>query len=108
MKDDYTAYIKLERKVQAAKTARQQQEVGKGPRTLLIRYGTQALLALMLVGLSIVYRYVPVIVLGDHFNFTPFGWLMRFPTGISGAVSAPFWIFVNSFVWKGVASACGQ
>lgn len=108
MKDDYTAYIKLERKVQAAKTARQQLETGKLPRSSLIRYGTQALLALILVVLSIVYRYVPVIVLGDQFNFAPFGWLMRFPTGISGAVSAPFWIFVNSFVWKGVASACGQ
>lgn len=108
MKDDYTAYIKLERKMQAAKTARQNLETSKLPLSLLIRYGTQALLATLLIGLSIVYRYVPVIVLGDYFNFAPFGWLMRFPTGISGAVSAPFWIFVNSFVWKGVASACGQ
>lgn len=108
LKDDYTTYIKTERKIKAAQTARDQLGSGKMSRSLVIKYGSQALLTLTLVGISITYRYVPVIVLGDQFNFTPFGWLMTFPTGISGAVSVPFWIFVNSFVSKGVASAVGQ
>lgn len=108
LKDDYTTYVKTERKIQAAQIARDQLGTGSITRSLLIKYGSQALLTLTLIGISITYRYVPVILLGDQFNFTPFGWLMTFPTGISGAVSVPFWIFVNSFVSKGVASAVGQ
>lgn len=112
MTDNYIEYVKLERRINAAEKQRTSGGAQQVTRTLLIRYGlsygSQVLLSLVLVAISILYRYVPVIVLGDQFNFAPFAWLMRFPTGVTGAVSVPFWIFVSSFAAKNVASMCGQ
>lgn len=111
MATDYTAYVKLERRIVAAKHAEKTRKSQQVTRTLVIKYGlsygSQALLSLVLLAVSLWYRYVPVLVLGDRFNFAPFAWLMRFPTGVEGAVSVPFWTFVSSFVAKGVASVCG-
>lgn len=112
MSAEYTAYVKLERRIAAAERAAAAEQKASVTHQLLIRYGlsygTQALLSTALVALSLWYRAQPVIVMGDRFNFAPFGWLMAFPTGVAGAVSVPFWTFVSSFVAKGVASACGQ
>lgn len=112
MASDYTAYVKLERRIVAAERAQSTSKSQQVTRTLVIKYGlsygSQALLSLVLVVVSLWYRSVPVLVLGDRFNFAPFAWLMRFPTGVEGAVSVPFWTFVSSFVAKGVASVCGH
>lgn len=112
MASDYTAYVKLERRIAAAEREQGASASQQLTRTLVTRYGlsygSQALLSLILFGMSLWYRSVPVLVLGDRFNFAPFAWLMRFPTGVEGAVSVPFWVFVSSFVAKGVASVCGH
>lgn len=69
-----------------------------------VSYGIKVLLTLSLIIISITYRGMPVIVFDDRFDFTPFNGLIRFPTGVDGGVSVPFWIFVNSFVSKNFAS----
>lgn len=105
MKDDYTTHVKLERKLLAAQA--QLQELannGMAKKRLFVQYilpyGSQFIMSITLIYISFAYRSEPVIMLGDKFDFTPFSWVMRFPTGIRGAVSVPFWIFVNSFVNK--------
>lgn len=108
MKDDYIIYVKTERKVRAAQADLTELTKRKATNNLMlnygISYGSQIVLAISLMVISFTYRSVPVIVLGDKFDFTPFNALMRFPTGIRGAVSVPFWIFVNSFIYKGLAA----
>lgn len=109
---EYTKCVKLERRILAAQSEQNNLGTSDATRQLIVRYavpyGSQLLLSLVLVAISILYRYVPVVVFGDRYNFAPFSWLMGFPTGVTGAVSVPFWIFVSSFVAKSVASLCGQ
>lgn len=107
MKDDYTAYVKLERKIVSTEVLLNEKIAAKGQTNMFIKYGlsygSQAFLTLVLVIVSIYCRGEPVIVLGDKFDLTPFGVIMKFPTGVQGAISVPFWIFVSSFVSRTIA-----
>lgn len=109
MRKEYTAYVKLERKILATQTKLNNLRSGNQTQKLILQYGIpygcQFLLSFVLIVISIMYRYTPIIVFdGYNYNFTPFGCLMRFPTGVDGAVSVPFWIFMNSYVSRHVAS----
>lgn len=108
MRAEYTKYVKTERKIVAVQTKLNALRSEKQTKNLAyqygIPYGTQFALSFVLLVLSIAYRYTPVIVFDGQYDLVPFGALIRFPTGIDGAVSVPFWIFVNSFVSKHVAS----
>lgn len=108
MRQEYTAYVKVERKIAAAQM-RLNQLNGDQTQKLAIQYGVpygcQFVLTLLLIVLSIMYRYTPVLVFDENkYNLTPFGSLVRFPTGIDDAVSVPFWIFMNSYVSRHLAS----
>ncbi|XP_058467187.1 guided entry of tail-anchored proteins factor 1 [Malaya genurostris] len=107
MRDDYIRYVKVERKLVAADTklteVRNRDAGRRQVYELGINYGTYAALALGLIVISIFYRYTPVVVFGDSFNFEPFGKVLSFPTGVPNAVSTVFWIVVNNFVARTVA-----
>lgn len=109
MRQEYTNYVKTERKIVTLQAKLNNLKGGKQTKNLVIQfgvpYGAQFLLTLTMIILSIVYRYSPVLVLDNkQFDLVPFGTLIRFPTGVNGAVSVPFWIFVSSFVAKHAAS----
>lgn len=109
MRSEYTKYVKTERKILAVQTKLNALRREKQTKTLALQYGipygTQVALSFVLLIVSIAYRYTPVIVFdGQQYDLVPFGALLRFPTGIDGAVSVPFWIFVNSFLSKHLAS----
>jgi len=107
VKDDYINYVKTERKIIALEKSLKEVNDSKLAHNLILKYaisyGSQAVLALLLIIISLTYRYEPVIIFDNKFNFTPFGKLMRFPTGVNNGISVPFWIFVNSFVSRTVA-----
>lgn len=109
MRSEYTKYVKTERKIVTVQTnlntLRSEKQTKKLAFQYGIPYGTQVALSFILLVLSIAYRYTPVIVFdAQQYDLIPFGALIRFPTGIDGGVSVPFWIFVNSFVSKHLAS----
>lgn len=109
MRQEYTTYVKTERKLLAAQTKLNSLRTERQTKSLLVQYGitygSQFIITLALVIISIMYRYTPVIVFDRYqYDFVPFGGLIKFPTGIDGSVSVPFWIFVNSFVSKHAAS----
>lgn len=109
MKDDYIKYVKIERQIVAVETELRNVAAAKQLKNSLLRnvitYGAQFVFMVALFIISIYHRNTPVIIIGrDKFDFQPFAALMRFPTGIRGAVSVPFWIFVNSFVLKGIST----
>lgn len=108
MRQEYTQYVKTERKIATIQTKLNSIKSQRQTKNLMVQYGlpygSQFCLTLVLIGLSIFYRYTPVIIFDDKLDLVPFSGLIRFPTGIDGAVSVPFWIFVNSFVSKHVAS----
>lgn len=108
MRDDYTAFVRLDRKINETQAHLMDRKTKLANKKLVLKYGlsyaTYGVLTFVLIVISFLYRTTPVIVFDGRFDFTPFGFIMRFPTGISGAVSIPFWIFVNSFVSKNIAS----
>ncbi|KAG4067944.1 hypothetical protein HA402_010630 [Bradysia odoriphaga] len=107
-RDDYTAFVRLDRKINETQAYLLDRKTKLANKKLVLKYGlsyaTYGVLTFVLIVISFLYRTTPVIVFDSRFDFTPFGFIMRFPTGISGAVSIPFWIFVNSFVSKNIAS----
>lgn len=109
MRKDYTAYVKVERKILATQTRLNNLRSTKQTQNLIFQYGvpygSQFVLSFVLFIISIFYRYAPVIVFDIYrYNFVPFGGLIRFPTGVDGGVSVPFWIFVNSYVSRHIAA----
>lgn len=109
MRDEYTAYVKLERKIMGAQTRFNQLNTGDLTQKLIIQYGVpyglQFILTFILVVISFTYRYKPVLVFDEQkYNLTPFGSIVAFPTGASDAISVPFWIFMNSYVSRHIAS----
>lgn len=109
MRKEYTAYVKIERKIVTTQTKLNNLRTGRQTKNLALQYGipygSQIALSFALVVISIMYRYTPVIVFDTYqYQFMPFGPLIRFPTGIDGGVSVPFWIFINSYVSRHLAS----
>lgn len=109
MRDEYTAYVKLERKIMGAQTRFNQLNTGDLTQKLIIQYGVpyglQFILTFILVVISFTYRYKPVLVFDEQkYNLTPFGSIVAFPTGANDAISVPFWIFMNSYVSRHIAS----
>lgn len=109
MRKEYPAYVKVERKIVTAQTKLNETRQANQTKKLIFQYGIpygfQALLSIVLLVITITYRYTPIVVFdGSRYDLIPFGAIIRFPTGVDGAVSVPFWIFVNNYVSRHVAS----
>ncbi|XP_059610527.1 guided entry of tail-anchored proteins factor 1 [Phlebotomus argentipes] len=107
MRDEYPRYVRIERKIVVAEKKLNELAVLNSTSKMVIKYGvpygTKAFLYILLIGISIYHRKTPVVVFDDRFDFMPLGTIMSAPTGIPGAISAPFWSLVSSFVWRTVA-----
>lgn len=109
MRQEYTAYVKVERKIVTAQTKLNETRTANQSKKLMFQYGvpygSQFLLSAILLLITILYRYTPVAIFDENqYDFIPFGAIIRFPTGLNGAVSVPFWIFVNNYVSRHIAS----
>lgn len=109
MRQEYTTYVKIERKIVTAQAKLNETRTESQTKKLMYQYGVpygfQILLSLILVLITFTYRYTPVLIFdGTQYDFIPFGPIIRFPTGLNGAVSVPFWIFVNNYVSRHAAS----
>lgn len=109
MRQEYTTYVKIERKIVTAQAKLNETRKESQTKKLMFQYGVpygfQILLSLILMLITFIYRYTPVVIFdGTQYDFIPFGAIIRFPTGLNGAVSVPFWIFINNYVSRHAAS----
>lgn len=106
MRENYLEYVHKERVLVQLEKEMAAPRDSYNSRKLIfdygIGYGLYAVLALGLIVISVFYRYQPVVVFGNNFNFEPFGKVLNFPTGVPNAVSTVFWIVVNNFVARTV------
>ncbi|XP_050071352.1 guided entry of tail-anchored proteins factor 1-like [Anopheles maculipalpis] len=108
MRDEYIKYVKCEREISKLEVslseAKSRDNVMRVAYEYGLHYGGMAVLGLCMMYISIFYRYSTVIVFGDNFNFEPFGGFIKFPTNVPNSISVVFWIVVNNFVARTLAS----
>lgn len=108
MRENYTEFVKQERKIVALETEIQQCSQQDVLKTFLVKYGIsygyKILLSLVLLVIVFMYRKHAVIVFSEKYDFAPFGGFISFPTGVQNSISVPFWIFVNNFSFRHIAS----
>uniref|UniRef100_A0A182M1C3 Guided entry of tail-anchored proteins factor 1 n=1 Tax=Anopheles culicifacies TaxID=139723 RepID=A0A182M1C3_9DIPT len=108
MRDEYTKYVKCEREIGKLEVslneAKSRDNVKRVAYEYGLHYGGLGILGLCMMYISIFYRYSTVIVFGDNFNFEPFGGFINFPTKVHNSISVVFWIVVNNFVARTLAS----
>lgn len=107
MRENYTEYVKTERKIVNLELSIQKQNDQKTLKNFLIKYGvnygTQIILGLVLIVIAFFYRRHAVIIFSDRYDFSPFGSIISFPAKIENSVSVPFWIFVNNYSLRHIA-----
>lgn len=108
MKENYIEYVKIERKiVKVEKMLADNYEAQSDKRTFVtyvLSYGTKLLLGIMLFLVVVINRSEPVIIFSERFNFVPFSGIISFASKFNNSISVPFWVFVNNYVFRQLAS----
>ncbi|CRK87819.1 CLUMA_CG001607, isoform A [Clunio marinus] len=108
MKEQYTEFVKIERKICKIDIQIKDSNESDVLKNFLINhginYGIKIIVGLMLVFITLFNRKHAVIVFSDKFNFAPFSGLISYPANIKNCVSLPFWLFVNNYTFRQIAS----
>lgn len=108
MKDDYTEYVKIERKIIKLEKDIIVLNESDVVKTFLVKYGVnygvKFVIGIALFLTTVLNRKHAVIVFSDKFNFDPFSSLISYPANIENSISLPFWVFVNNYVFRQIAS----
>jgi hypothetical protein len=108
MRENYTEYVKTERKIVNLELQIQKLNEQSTLKNFLIKYGVdygaRIVLSLVLVLIAFLYRKQAVIVFSQRYNFAPFASVISFPCSIENCISVPFWIFVNNFTLRHFAA----
>uniref|UniRef100_A0A1A9W6P1 Uncharacterized protein n=1 Tax=Glossina brevipalpis TaxID=37001 RepID=A0A1A9W6P1_9MUSC len=112
--DGFADLIFLERaqqKVDDLKKLRDRHNLGQmrsAYAELIMSYILKAVLGIVLIVISIKYRYDPVLIFGEQFNLHPLKGILSFPTNVPNAISVPAWILscnvcfnmLNEFIYS--------
>lgn len=108
MKENYTEFVKLERKINKLDmeiVACNESDVVKN---FLIKYGVnygiKFIIGITLFLVTVFNRKHAVIVFSEKFNFAPFSGIISYPSNIDNCISLPFWVFINNYVFRQIAS----
>lgn len=107
MKEQYTEYVKIERriiKIEKEILDLKENDAVKNFINYGLNLGLKVILVLSLFFVTVFNRRYAVIVFSKNFDFSPFSGLISFPSNIENSVSLPFWVFVNNFVFRHLAS----
>lgn len=108
MKESYTEYVKIERKVNKLEKDIQDSNESDVVKTFLtkygINYGVKFVIGFALFLVTVMNRKHAVIVFSDKFNFAPFSGIISYPSNIENSISLPFWVFINNYVFRQISS----
>lgn len=108
MKENYTEYVKIERKIVKLDMDIQQSNEQDVVKAFLLKYGinygVKFIIGFALFLVTIFNRKHAVIVFSEKFDFAPFSGIISYPSNIANSVSLPFWVFINNYVFRQVAS----
>lgn len=108
MQDNYIEYVKIERKMIKLDKAILELNENDVVKNFLVKYGVnygvKFIIGLALFLVTIFNRKYAVIVFSEKFNFAPFSGIISYPSNIDNSISLPFWVFVNNYVFRQIAS----
>ena len=108
MKDNYIAYVKIERQITKLEIdIGESVEAQSMHRNLInygLNYGLKFFLGFALFIIVFMKKNEPVIIFSDRFNFAPFSGIMSLASKFDNSISTPFWIFINNYVFRQLAS----
>ncbi|KAL7022631.1 hypothetical protein ACKWTF_012320 [Chironomus riparius] len=108
MKDDYIAYVRIERQITKLEIELgeniEAQSMHKNLINYGLNYGLKFILGFALFIIVVMNRSEPVIIFSDRFNFAPFSSIMSLASKFDNSISTPFWIFINNYVFRQLAS----
>lgn len=108
MKENYIEYVKIERKV--IKIDKEildlnESDVVKNFLTKYgVNYGVKFAIGVSLFLVTVLNRKHAVIVFSEKFDFSPFSQIISYPSNIENSISLPFWVFINNYVFRQIAS----
>lgn len=106
MKENYVEYVKIERKINELDVAIEEEKKSQSFAYLTsfgINYLTKFILGLILFLIIVFNRNQPVIVFSKEFNFAPFSSIIAYPSNVENAISVPFWVFINNYLFRQLA-----
>lgn len=107
MKENYVEYVKLERKLNEIDAAIEQEKKSQSftfLTTIGLNYVAKFIFGFALFLVIIFNRHEAVIVFSEKFNFAPFSSIISYPSNVKNSISLPFWVFVNNYVFRQLAS----
>lgn len=108
MKENYTEYVKIERKIIKLDKDIQEASDSDVVKNFLVKYGinygVKFTIGLALFLVIVFNRKYAVIVFSEKFNFAPFSSVISYPSNIENSISLPFWVLTNNYVFRQIAS----
>jgi CHD5-like protein len=108
MKENYTEYVKIERKINKIDMEILELDSSDVFKNFLIKYGVnygvKFAIGISLFLVTVLNRKQAVIVFSEKFDFAPFSQIISYPSNIENSISLPFWVFVNNYVFRQIAS----
>lgn len=108
MKENYTEFVRIERKVNKIDLDIQASKDGDVVKNFLmnygINYGVKFGIGIALFLVTVLNRKHAVIVFSEKFDFSPFSGIISYPSNIGNSISLPFWVFINNYVFRQIAS----
>ncbi|XP_063934456.1 guided entry of tail-anchored proteins factor 1-like [Zophobas morio] len=101
MVDEFAKYSKIQRQINSIDGKLEDIRGNKPTNNILVQlgftYGVKFVLVVMLIVLSLYYRYTPVFYLGNKINLMPFTHFICYPNDIN-CVSFYFWVMCSAAV----------
>lgn len=108
MKEKYIEYVKIERQINKIDKEIQDSNESDVMKNFLtkngINYGVKFIIGFSLFLVTVLNRKHAVIVFSEKFDFAPFTRIISYPSNIENSISLPFWVFINNYVFRQIAS----
>lgn len=104
MVDQFAKFSKIQRKInvidQELQELRSQRTSSSFLSGIIVKYGFQIPLGIVLLFLSIYYRNTPLFVLDERYDIFPLSRLISYPNTEINAVSVHFWTISSTVMFK--------
>lgn len=105
--DNFAMHARTQRKIHKLETQLQKEVNSNTSQFLSIKYSarviSKVIIGLLMLCVTLYYRYTPVITFPERFCFSPLEKILSFPIGEAGIISTPMWILISNTIIKNIS-----